>query len=287
MSAVQETRISAVQKARLRALKTSRWCARGLVLGAFLLSSVALAQLAADAHIPLYLAWIWPLVVDGAIYQATTAVMALGDRKEPEAVDARRWFQWMLTGGVMVSVAANVLHAWTMLGNELAWWQIAAIAVAPPLLLMVGTHGATILAGLDQESPTAEQKPNAENGQAQEQPQEALAEHVESAAQGSAAGPDPVAARPTVEQQVSDVAEQPQRRSAGGGHRDPARVLTAKRLAEQETPVEIIAERLEVSTRTVRRYLNAEVPEHVEAEVIEIEQRPRLVAIESGEVVNG
>ncbi|WP_416567341.1 hypothetical protein [Nocardia testacea] len=67
-------------------------------------------------------------------------------------------------------------------------------------------------------------------------------------------------------------------------------MLTAKRLAEQETPVEVIAERLEVSTRTVRRYLKAEIPEvseQVEAEVIEIEQRPHLVAIESGEVVNG
>ncbi|MET8800494.1 DUF2637 domain-containing protein [Nocardia sp. NPDC004568] len=69
MSAVQKTQIGAVTEARLRALKVSKWCARLLVAGAFALSAVALTELATNAHIPWWLAWIWPVVIDGSIYQ--------------------------------------------------------------------------------------------------------------------------------------------------------------------------------------------------------------------------
>ena len=282
--------MSAVTEARLRALKVSKWCARVLVAGAFALSAVALTELATDAHIPWWLAWIWPMVIDGSIYQASTAVMALAGRAEPEAKDARRWFQWVIAGGVAVSVAANGLHAWTTIGNSLTWWQIGAVAIVPPILLLVANHGVTILAGLDNITADAEQH------QADEPVRPATAE-TSAAAEPVVAEPEvsvepeqnPVPWLPGLEQQAQELAAT-RRRPAGAGHRDPARVLTAKRLAEQETPVEIIAERLEVSTRTVRRYLKAEIPEvseHVEAEVIEIEQRPHLVAIEVGEVVNG
>lgn len=273
-----------VQEARLRTLKVSRFCARVLVVGAFALSAVALGQLAADAHIPKWLAWVWPVCVDGSIYQASSAMMALAGRTEPEAKDARRWFQWVIAGGVAVSVAANALHAWTTLpGNTLTWWQVTAVAIVPPILLLVGNHGVTVMAGLDaspgegQDDEPAdhtdrtplEQLPAAE-------PHREPAPQPEPQEQKREPGPEPV------------VIEQEQRR-LGAGQRDPMRVLTAKKLAEQETPVEVIAERLEVSTRTVRRYLKAEIPDHIDldAEVIEIEQRPHLVAIETGEVVNG
>lgn len=289
MSAVQETQMSAVTEARLRALKVSKWCARLLVAGAFALSAVALTELATDAHIPWWLAWIWPVVIDGSIYQASTAVMALAGRDEQEAKDARRWFQWVIAGGVAVSVAANGLHAWTTIGNSLTWWQIGAVAIVPPILLLVATHGVTILAGLDNITADVEQH------QADEHVRPATAETipVEPATAEPEVSAEPEQDQvpglpPGVEQQMQEIAAvRRSRRPVSAGQRDPARVLTAKRLAEQETPVEVIAERLEVSTRTVRRYLKAEVPEHIEAEVVEIEQRPHLVAIESGEVVNG
>lgn len=286
MSAVQETQIGAVAKARLRALKVSKWCARLLVAGAFALSAVALTELATDAHIPWWLAWIWPVVIDGSIYQASTAVMALAGRDEQEAKDARRWFQWVIAGGVAVSVAANGLHAWTTIGNSLTWWQIGAVAIVPPMLLLVATHGVTILAGLDNITADVEQR------QADEPVRPAPAETVPAEPVVTAEPEVPAEPMPVIEEETTRPRRQadqaPSRK--GTSQRDPVRVLTAQRLAEQEMPVEVIAERLEVSTRTVRRYLKAEIPEvseHVEAEVIEIEQRPHLVAIESGEVVNG
>ncbi|MDQ8118553.1 DUF2637 domain-containing protein [Mycobacteroides abscessus] len=51
-----------------------------LALGAFLLSFVALRDLAAIAHIPRQLAFVLPLVIDLAIGVATLALVAVGDK---------------------------------------------------------------------------------------------------------------------------------------------------------------------------------------------------------------
>lgn len=52
----------------------------GLALGAFLLSFVALRDLAVIAHIPAPLAFVLPLVIDLAIGTATLALVAVGDK---------------------------------------------------------------------------------------------------------------------------------------------------------------------------------------------------------------
>lgn len=52
----------------------------GLALGAFLLSFVALRDLAVIAHIPRQLAFVLPLVIDLAIGVATLALVAVGDK---------------------------------------------------------------------------------------------------------------------------------------------------------------------------------------------------------------
>lgn len=52
----------------------------GLALGAFLLSFVALRDLAVLAHIPAPLAFVLPLVIDLAIGVATLALVAVGDK---------------------------------------------------------------------------------------------------------------------------------------------------------------------------------------------------------------
>ncbi|MBE5454135.1 hypothetical protein E3G52_001008 [Mycobacteroides abscessus] len=52
----------------------------GLALGAFLLSFVALRDLAMLAHIPAPLAFVLPLVIDLAIAVATLALVAVGDK---------------------------------------------------------------------------------------------------------------------------------------------------------------------------------------------------------------
>lgn len=60
----------------------------GLALGAFLLSFVALRDLAVIAHIPRQLAFVLPLVIDLAIGVATLALVAVGD-KPPRRVAQR------------------------------------------------------------------------------------------------------------------------------------------------------------------------------------------------------
>ncbi|MBF6209284.1 DUF2637 domain-containing protein [Streptomyces gardneri] len=285
--------MSAVAEARLRALKVSKWCARLLVGGAFALSAVSLTALAQAAHIPTWLAWIWPVVIDGSIYQASTAVMALAGRTEQEAKDARKWFQWVIGGGVAVSVAANGLHAWTTIGHPLTWWQVTAVAVVPPILLLVATHGVTLLGGLDN-VVAVDQAESVEQAGPEPAPQRVTIERVEPVAEVEQERAIEVEVTPQlparVEPQVSleaATAGHPPRRPAAP-QRDPERVLQAKELAAAGEPVAVIAERLEVSTRTVRRYLQVEIEETT---VHPPQDRPQLFAVadrsEGLEVVNG
>jgi hypothetical protein len=280
--------MSVVQDARLRSLKVSKWTARVLVAGAFALSSVALDKLAMAAHIPGWLAWIWPVCVDGMIFQASTSVMALAGRKDSEARRARRWFAWMIGGGVATSVAANGLHAWTMLGHALTWWQVTAVAIVPPILLLVATHGVTILAGLDDVASLGEDQDRPE--------QEAVAEPVLPRITVERAD-EPVEAIESAPQQAISAEPEPQplvvaeqqvalepataghlSRPAGASQRNPERVIQAQQLHAAGEPVDVIAERLEVSTRTVRRYLRVEVTETT-VTPLPAAERPQLFAV--------
>src|SRR5690625_8032715 len=70
-------------------------------IGAFWLSFMALADLAARSGIAPGQAWIWPLLVDGLIVVSTIAVVALDGRRGA-------WYPWaLLICGALVSVAAN------------------------------------------------------------------------------------------------------------------------------------------------------------------------------------
>ena len=74
-------------------------------IGAFWLSFMALADLAARSGIAPGQAWIWPLLVDGLIVVATVAVVALDGQQAA-------WYPWLLLmAGTAVSVTANALHA--------------------------------------------------------------------------------------------------------------------------------------------------------------------------------
>ncbi|MEU5410507.1 sigma factor-like helix-turn-helix DNA-binding protein [Nocardia asteroides] len=287
------TTLTEVQKARLRALKVSRLCAKVLVAGAFALSGVALWQLAVAAHIPWWLAWIWPVVIDGSIYQSSTAVMALAGRTDDAAQAARRWFQWMIGGGVALSMAANGLHAWTMIGNQLSWWQIAIVAVVPPLLLLAATHGVTILAGLDAVDTLAEVGAEVDEGQAvidaevEPEPSRVTVERVAEAApvvehQAVVEAAPQRAIEPAgaqIEKSVSDALD-----AATKGHsprrttRDPEQVRRALELAGNGLSSKEIAAELAVTDRTVRRYLKeaAEAAEAEQDDELELPAAPRL-----------
>jgi len=79
-----------------------------LAVGGFVLSFAALRDLAVRVGMPADLAWLWPLLIDGMIVEATLAVVALAQRGSRRAV----WYAWFLLAvGAVVSVGSNGVHA--------------------------------------------------------------------------------------------------------------------------------------------------------------------------------
>jgi len=115
----------------------------GIGIGSFVLSFTALADLAARAGIPERLAWLWPLIVDGTILQATMAVVALAGLEDQQR--NRRYFWIVLSVSAAVSVVANGWHAALPGSAPLSPWLAAAIAVVAPISLLAATHGLSLL----------------------------------------------------------------------------------------------------------------------------------------------
>lgn len=116
--------------------------ATGTVLigvGAFWLSFMALADLAARSGIAPGQAWIWPLLVDGLIVVSTIAVVALDGRRGT-------WYPWaLLICGALVSVAANALHSVVAADASVPAVLAATVAAVPPLVLLASTHLTVVL----------------------------------------------------------------------------------------------------------------------------------------------
>ncbi|TCJ94621.1 DUF2637 domain-containing protein [Nocardia alba] len=120
-------------------MRWARWSAVLIVLAiggaAFVLSFAALRDLAVMAHTPTGLAWLFPVIVDGTIIQATIAVLALADS------DERTFFTRVLVAGATVSIGGNIAHALVSGHGVLA----AVLAVIAPAALLVDTHGLAVL----------------------------------------------------------------------------------------------------------------------------------------------
>lgn len=109
-----------------------------LALGGFTLSFAALRDLAVKVGMPADLAWLWPLLIDGMIVEATLAVVALSQRGSRRAV----WYAWFLLAvGALVSVGSNGAHA-VITGHG---WAGAAAASVPPVVLLATTHLTVLL----------------------------------------------------------------------------------------------------------------------------------------------
>lgn len=118
-----------------------------LAVGGFVLSFAALRDLAVRVGMPADLGWIWPLLIDGMIVEATLAVVALSQRGSRRAV----WYAWFLLAvGAVVSVGSNGVHA-MLTGHG---WAGAAAASVPPVVLLATTH-LTVLLMAAPESPAA------------------------------------------------------------------------------------------------------------------------------------
>jgi hypothetical protein len=115
----------------------------GIGVASFVLSFAALRDLAARAGISDRLAWLWPLIVDGTILQATMAVVVLAGHRDQQR--NRRYFWIVLSASAAVSVGANALHAVIPGSAPLSPWLAAAIAVVAPVSLLAATHGLSLL----------------------------------------------------------------------------------------------------------------------------------------------
>ena len=107
-----------------------------LALGAFWFSFTTLRDLAVLSGIPAEQAWIWPLIVDGVILEATISVVALRNF----APTARRFAWLLLAAGAGVSVAANITHAVVAADTRVPALIAALVASVPPLVLLAMTH---------------------------------------------------------------------------------------------------------------------------------------------------
>lgn len=122
-----------------------------LALGGFTLSFAALRDLAVRVGMPADLGWIWPLLIDGMIVEATLAVVALAQRGS-RAV----WYAWFLLAvGAVVSVGSNSVHA-MLTGHG---WAGATAASVPPVVLLATTHLTVLLMAAPEASAAPAQVP--------------------------------------------------------------------------------------------------------------------------------
>lgn len=122
-----------------------------LAVGGFVLSFAALRDLAVRVGMPADLAWLWPLLIDGMIVEATLAVVALAQRGS-RAV----WYAWFLLAvGAVVSVGSNGVHA-MLTGHG---WAGAAAASVPPVVLLATTHLTVLLMAAPEASAAPAQVP--------------------------------------------------------------------------------------------------------------------------------
>jgi hypothetical protein len=121
-----------------------------IAAGAFWLSFTSLADLAARSGIGAGQAWAWPLIVDGIIVVATVAVVALSGQRSA-------WYPWaLLTGGALVSVTANAIHAVIAADADVPSILAASVAAVPPVVLLAITHLTVILTRTPNPAPEPE-----------------------------------------------------------------------------------------------------------------------------------
>lgn len=188
-----------------------------LGLAAFLLSYAALRDLALLAGLPSDQTWLWPLIVDGVIIEATISVVAL----RSAARSVRRYAWALLAVGAAISVAANITHAIVSADARVPGLIAALVASVPPLVLVAMTHLTVELIRNTTPTTTTETAPPAT------EPSSSVAALPPSAASSSAE------------------ASRAQRRAQ------------AARMAEQQVPQREIARQLGVHPTTIARWLNA------------------------------
>lgn len=110
-----------------------------IAAASFVLSFAALWDLATMAGLPRHLSWLWPVIVDGTILQATISVIAVAAYDSERS--ARRFFWAVLAVSALVSISSNALHAFIAGSASLHPALAAAIATVAPISLLASTDG--------------------------------------------------------------------------------------------------------------------------------------------------
>ncbi|NMM90681.1 hypothetical protein B2J88_41205 [Rhodococcus sp. SRB_17] len=143
--------------ALLAALALAILIALGITTGAFVLSFAVQRDLARQATIPEHLTWIFPAIVDSAIFGATIAIVILSKLKM--SWWDKGFYIALAVSVVVISILGNAYHAFHAAGAAQATVEsggvvgfvpldpaiAALIAVIPPVLVLAFTHGIGIL----------------------------------------------------------------------------------------------------------------------------------------------
>lgn len=208
----------------------------GVGAAAFRLSFATLRDLAVLAHVPASDAWLFPLIIDGTIVQATAGALVLAKSAE------RTFFVRVLIAGAVVSVAGNSLHA-VAAGHPLPAWVCAVVAAVAPVGLLVDTHGLAVLFRAAQHTPLPAPAPVADPVTVP------VSVSVETGVPEPVSVPDPapVAVSPVVSPGVSR-------------RRDPVKVARAVELRGRGMSFPDIAAALGISVSTARKYARSGNP---------------------------
>lgn len=113
--------------------------------GSFALSFYSLWDMASQLAWPGYIAWLWPLIVDGMIIVATMALVAFGGYAGQKTNVIYSWC--VLAFGAVVSMAANFVHPLLphLMGQSqgpitAGMWLGAGMSCIPPIALLACTH---------------------------------------------------------------------------------------------------------------------------------------------------
>ncbi|MBM4480054.1 DUF2637 domain-containing protein [Rhodococcus hoagii] len=125
-----------------------------ICLASFILSFVALADLLHMTGQPRELSYLFPVIIDGTILQATISILWLAGNDDRGK--ERRFFWTVLAVAAGVSIAGNALHAWVSHAPDFDPLLAAAISTIPPISLLAASHGLTILARTPKRAPAGE-----------------------------------------------------------------------------------------------------------------------------------
>lgn len=134
---------------KMRMLRRTRRGAVGvtvfIAIGSFGLSFYSLWDMASQLAWPGYIAWLWPLIVDGMIIVATMSLVAFGGYAGQKSNVIYSWS--VLVFGAVVSMSANFIHPLLPhltgqgQGSVTAGsWLGAGVSCVPPVALLACSH---------------------------------------------------------------------------------------------------------------------------------------------------